>query len=191
MTMIDDAGRPRGLAGLLHEAHADTPRPVAEVPDVTSGSPAPAPVHAPPTRRGQILIAGLVAAGLLWGVWATHAILDLKRGSNHLVKVQLADLVREYVQTEARSGAAPEQITAQTAGFLKALNAAVNAHAKTGEIVLLSNAVVDGAVPDITAAIRSEVYASVPRTAAAPARGPSPQMEPLFQKDGGPGGSGQ
>ena len=185
MNMNDDTVRPRGLAGLLHDAHAETRERFAEVSN--AGPENPSPANAVPSRRSIAMTAVLVAASLLWGIWATHAILDLKRGSNHLVKVQLADLVREYVQAEARSGAAPEQITAQTAGFLKALNAAVNAHAKAGEIVLLSNAVVDGAVPDITPAVRSEVYASAPRPTAGPARGLSQQMDAFFQKNGGTG----
>lgn len=187
MSMNDDADRPRGLAGLLHDAHAEPRERVAEVPN--AGPENPSPANAAAAHRGKAMTAVLFAMVLLWGIWATHAILDLKRGSNHLVKVQLADLVREYVQSEARSGAAPEQITAQTAGFLKALNAAVNAHAKSGEIVLLSNAVVDGAVPDITPAVRGEVYASTPRPKPGAAQGISQQMDAFFQKDGGTGGS--
>lgn len=134
-------------------------------------------------------MAGALAGALLWGIWATHAILGLKQDANHLVKVQLADLVREYVQNEARSGAAPEQITAQTASFLKALNAAVNAHARAGEVVLLSNAVVDGAVPDITPAIRNEVYARAPAPQSGPMQGASPSLPSLFQGNGGVGGT--
>lgn len=124
------------------------------------------------------------AATLLWGVWASHAILDLRRAGPHLVKVQLAELVREFVQTEARSGAPSDRITAETATFLKALGEAVNARAAHGETVLLANAVVGGDVPDITMAVRSEVYAHVPRPQAGAAEGLSPQMQQFFDAQG-------
>ncbi|WP_197412524.1 TrbI F-type domain-containing protein [Novosphingobium sp. Fuku2-ISO-50] len=109
-----------------------------------------------------------VSGALLWGVWATHTILTLRRSTPHLVKVELADLMREYVQREARSGEAAEALTARTASFLKALNTAVGAHARRGDVVLLGNAVVDGDIPDITARVRAEVYAHQTRAAEPP-----------------------
>lgn len=196
--------RPRGLAVLMHKAYAHasdvgaTEAPAALRAEIAPHAPPAASKAVPPapSSRGKVIVAGLAAAGLLWGVWATHAILGLQRGSNRLVKVELADLVREYVQAEARSGAAPDQITAQTAAFLKALNAAVAAHARAGEVVLLSNAVVDGAVPDITPTVRSEVYAHTARPQPGQLQGPSSQgtsvqSPALFQAQGGAGVRGK
>jgi hypothetical protein len=130
-------------------------------------------------------------AMLLWGTWVTHGLLDLRHRSPHLVKVQLADIVREYVQGQARSGASADQITTQTAGFLKVLNVAVSEHASRGEIVLLSNAVVDGDVPDITVSVRQEVYARIPHPQPGPAQGMSSQMQQLFEQNGAAGGNGK
>lgn len=144
-----------------------------------------------PAQRRQFLTIGLAALAVLWGTWATHAILDLRRGSTHLVKVQLADLVREYVQTEARSGMPADQITAQTTAYLKALNETVSAHARGGTVVLLANAVVDGAVPDITMTVRQEVYARVPHPQPGQAQGMSPQMQQFFDANGASSGNGK
>jgi hypothetical protein len=139
----------------------------------------------------EALLVAVGACALIWGTWATHAILTIERSAPRLVKVELADLVREYVQGEARSGAAPDQITAQTATFLKALGEAVGAHAHRGEIVLLSNAVVDGAVPDITRDVRGQVYSHVARIAPGQPQGLSPQMQAYFQQNGANGGNGK
>lgn len=128
----------------------------------------------------QVLGTGLGAATLLWAVWASHAILELRRAGPHIVKVQLAELVREFVQTEARSSEPSTRITAETAAFLKALGEAVNARTAHGETVLLANAVVGGDVPDITQAVRSEVYAHVPHPRAGAAEELSPQMQHFF-----------
>jgi len=125
-----------------------------------------------PSVMRQVALVMAASGALLWGVWATHTILTLRDNAPHLVKVELADLVREYVQREARSGEQAEELTARTANFLKALNSAVSAHARKGDIVLLGNAVVDGDVPDITATVRTEVYAHQPR-AAEPAPAPA------------------
>ena len=124
-----------------------------------------------PSVMRQVGLVMAASGALLWGVWATQTILTLRNTSPHLVKVELADLVREYVQREARSGEAPEDLTARTASFLKALNSAVSAQARKGDIVLLGNAVVDGDIPDITATVRAEVYAHQPQAAeSAPAQ---------------------
>jgi hypothetical protein len=128
---------------------------------------------------------------LLWATWVTHVLLDLQHRSPHLVKVQLADIVRDYVQAEARSGASADQITAQTAQFLKTLNDAVSAHAHAGEIVLLSNAVVSGDVSDITDAVRAQVYAKLPAPQSGQTQGISPPAQTLLQPNGGSSGNGK
>ena len=184
--------------------HEETPRSQGELPlglDISVAN-----TMSAQTRRGaliaflasnrrQMLTMALAGACLLWGSWATHQLLGLEQRVTVIRKVALADLVREYVQGEARTGAAPEQITAQTGAYLKALNFAVARHAARGEVLLLSNAVVAGDVPDITPAIRDEVYASLtkPQTVApanAP-QSPTAQMEQFFQSKGASKGSGK
>lgn len=183
--------------------HDDTPQPQGELPlglDTASTA-----VVVPGKRRRlltflasnrrQILAMGLTGACLLWGSWTTHKLLGLEQRVTTIRKVALADLVREYVQGQARSGAAPDQITAETGAYLKALNLAVARHAAQGEVLLLSNAVVAGDVPDITATIRDETYASLAKPqggAAAPSvASPSAQMQQFFDTKGADHGSGK
>lgn len=139
----------------------------------------------------EAAVIALATGALIWGTWATHTILGLQRSAPRLAKVELAELVRDYVQAEARSGAAPDQITAQTGTFLKALGDAVGTRAARGEVVLLSNAVIDGPVPDITSEVRAEVYAHVAHPSPGQPQGLSPQMQSFLQQNGADGGSGK
>ncbi len=154
-----------------------------------SGSRSEVPPVRAPLRRLAAL--GGAIAMLLWATWVTHVLLDLQHRSPHLVKVQLADIVRDYVQAEARSGASPDQITAQTAQFLKILNDAVSAHAHGGEIILLSNAVVGGDVVDITDAVRGQVYARLSVPQPGQNEGAAPPKQTLFAPNGGSSGNGK
>jgi hypothetical protein len=67
----------------------------------------------------------------------------------------------------------------------------VNSHARGGTVVLLANAVVDGAVPDITMTVRQEVYARVPHPQPGQAQGMSPQMQQFFDANGASSGNGK
>ncbi len=113
------------------------------------------------------LVGGLVAAGL-WGAWVTKNVLaagDLPP----MAKVQLAGLVGEYVQAQARSATPPEQVTFETRAFMAEIQRNLAARGQAGQIVLVGEAVLAGEVPDITAELRREVYARVkmPQPAAA------------------------
>lgn len=113
------------------------------------------------------LVGGLVAAGL-WGAWVTKNVLaagDLPP----MAKVQLAGLVGEYVQAQARSATPPEQVTSETRAFMAEIQRNLAARGQAGQIVLVGEAVLAGEVPDITAELRREVYARVkmPQAAAA------------------------
>jgi len=183
--------------------HEDNPLPQGELPLGLDAIPTPAAVTGRrrslvaflASNRRQILAMGLTGACLLWGSWTTHKLLGLEQRVTTIRKVALADLVRDYVQAEARSGATPDQITAETGTYIKALNLAVARHAAQGEVLLLSNAVVAGDVPDITRQVRDEVYASLAKPqagAAAPsAQSPAVQMQQFFDARGADHGSGK
>jgi len=119
--------------------------------------------------RGQVLrVAGLIGA-LCWGAWITRAILDMRAAPAHVVKVQLASIVGNYVRAEARGDTPPDQIGPHMAQFMKVLDATIARHARRGQIVLVSEAVVGGGVPDITGEIAREVRATLPASQSAPA----------------------
>lgn len=131
-------------AGPLFEAEVSTPGP------------------APRARIGLVpvaLVAALVAAGL-WGAWVTKNVLGAA-DTPAIAKVQLAGIVGEYVQAQARSATPPEQVTTETRAFMGEVQKNLERRGASGQIVLVGEAVLAGNVPDITAEVRREVYAKV------------------------------
>ncbi len=115
------------------------------------------------------LVSALVMAGL-WGAWVTKEVLaDV--GVPPIAKVQLSNIVGEYVQAQARSATPPEQVTAETRAFMAEIERNLKTRGRSGQIVLVGEAVLAGEVPDITAELRREIYAKVrmPQPAAADA----------------------
>lgn len=110
---------------------------------------------------GQVMAAVCLAAGLVWGAWATRAILDLRRGPAPIVKVRLQGLIQDYVRAEARSATPPDRIGPDTSRYMELLDAAIARHARAGQLVLVSEAVAGGEVEDITSEIKREVYAHI------------------------------
>ena len=154
-----------------------------------------APRAAPVRSFGGIAVSRLALAGTLaltavWVAWASKGIADLRAHENHLVKARLSEVVSDYVQATARSGATPDQVSQQTANFLRVLNESVTAHGANGQIVLLANAIVAGEVPDITDQIRAEVYAKVPKPAPASNNQVQAQMKEFMSNNAAPAGGG-
>lgn len=115
------------------------------------------------------LVAALVGTGL-WGAWVTKELLA-DPGLPSIAKVQLSNIVGEYVQAQARSATPPDQVTAETRAFMAEIERNLKARGANGQIVLVGEAVLAGEVPDITADLRRELYAKVrmPQPAAADA----------------------
>jgi hypothetical protein len=148
--------------------HDDTPQPQGELPlGLDRWSPAAvtgkrrALFAFLASNRRQILAMGLTGACLLWGSWTTHKLLGLEQRVTTIRKVALADLVRDYVQAEAAAAPHPTRSRRKPA-LPQSAQPRVARHAAQGEVLLLSNAVVAGDVPDITPQVRDEVYASLP-----------------------------
>lgn len=112
--------------------------------------------------RAHVMILVVAVAGLVWGAWMTRSILDLRGRPAPFVTVQLEGLVAEYVRAQARSAKSPDQIGTETTMFMKLLDASVARRARAGKVVLVSEAVVGGSVPDITGSVRREIYAHLP-----------------------------
>lgn len=142
-------------------------------PPVATASVAPPPGLLARRMAGQSLRRWLLLAGAgalaVWGAWATKALVDLSRERQPIVQVRLSEIVGDYVRDAARSSLPSDEVSRQTARFLKALNDVVSAQGSGGRIVLLSNAVVSGELPDITAEVRAQVYSRVTRPIPAPA----------------------
>lgn len=106
------------------------------------------------------LIGATVVAGL-WGAWVTRELLNAPAVPT-LVRLQLSSMIGEYVTAQARSQSPPDVVTAETKAFMGAMQRNLEARGARGQVVLVGEAVLAGNVPDVTMAVRREVYATVP-----------------------------
>ncbi|MCW2406888.1 hypothetical protein M2336_003572 [Sphingobium sp. B1D7B] len=143
------------------------------------------PVSAPTKPRGFAgfswpqLFGGVVVVGaLVWGVWLTQEVDQLK--ARRTVSVSLSAMINDFVVAQARSGNSPEQVERETAHFMATLQGILKARAQAGESILVSEAVISESVPDITPQIRAKVGEAI--MAASPAqRRPSPVLPAISQ----------
>lgn len=161
---------------------------------VDGAAPAPASTRGAdkggaPRRQGidrmQVALVAALVVALCWGAWMTRAVLDLRSENAPFVKVQLQKIITEYVQGQARSATPPEQIQAETARFMGALDAAMKHAAGEGQVVMVNEAIVAGDVPDVTDAVRAEVYTKVPRPQMASAGTVETRMRDYLIQNGG------
>lgn len=157
--------------------------PIAQVPE-----PIAIPRRSAGIGRAQMVVLAVSIAAIAWGAWSTRAILDLRARPAPLVKVQLGALVAEYVRTQARSAGSPEQIRTETALFMKSLDASLARRTRDGHVVLVSEAVIGGSVPDITAVVRREIHARLTPPHPASDSGTEARMRDYLQQTGGANG---
>ena len=102
-----------------------------------------------------LVLAISMAASTAWGVWATDKLLELER--REVVTVQLARIMGDFVEAEARSGRPPEETRERVQAYLKAVDASVRKLGREGRTVMVAEAVVSGSAPDLTEVVRVEV----------------------------------
>ena len=115
------------------------------------------------------LVWGLALATVLaWGTWVTERIVALSQP--RIVSVQLAAIMGEFVEAEARKGTDPETARQRIAAYLAAVGQAVEALGKNGTTVLVSEAVVAGPARDVTQELRADVARRLSAPATSDAR---------------------
>lgn len=102
-----------------------------------------------------LVLAMSMAASTTWGVWATDKLLELER--REVVTVQLARIMGDFVEAEARSDRPPEETRERVQAYLKAVDASVRKLGREGRTVMVAEAVVAGSAPDLTEVVRAEV----------------------------------
>lgn len=132
----------------------------------TDAPPLPATTITANSRRRAVdwKLAGLIGATVvagLWGAWVTRELLNAP-ATPTFVRVQLSSMIGEYVTAQARSPSPPDVVTAETKAFMGAVQRNLEARGARGQVVLVGEAVLAGNVPDVTMAVRREVYAKVP-----------------------------
>jgi hypothetical protein len=133
-----------------------------------------------------MVVAGV--ATLAWGAWMTRSVMDLQAaGHSRFVKVQLQGLIGEYIRAQARSATPPEKVSAETSAFMGELDKVVKGLSSDGKIVLINEAIVAGDVPDVTDAVRREVYSRIPPPRAAAPQDVESAMRSYLMGAGAPG----
>jgi hypothetical protein len=102
-----------------------------------------------------IALALSMLGSTLWGVWATQALLDLRK--REVVTVQLSRIMGDFIEGEARAGRPPEETKQRVQAYLQAVEASVQRLARDGRTVLVAEAVVAGSTPDLTETVRVDV----------------------------------
>jgi hypothetical protein len=112
---------------------------------------------------GRLFMGALFVANTVWGVWATHAIVELQ--GRTIVSVSLTGLVSDFIAAESRRTSSPEQAAARTRAYLADLDRAVAALERDGAVVLVRESVLGRGVPDRTAQVRLAVEREAVRAA--------------------------
>ena len=102
-----------------------------------------------------IAVGASMLASTLWGVWATHELLDLQK--REVVTVQLSRIMGEFIEAEARAGRPPEETKQRVQAYLQTVEASVQRLSRDGRTVLVAEAVVAGSTPDLTETVRADV----------------------------------
>ena len=171
------------------------PSPSVEAGDLPPASPPPSASTTKPRRGGvlpsQILLVAAGVATLAWGTWVTRSVMELQvTGEPQFVKVQLQGLVGEYIRAQARSATPPEKVSAETSAFMAELDKVVKGLSSEGKIVLINEAIVAGDVPDVTDAVRRQVYTKVPQPRQAAPQDVEGAMRNYLLGAGAPNGTG-
>lgn len=110
---------------------------------------------------GHVLMAALMVANAVWSAWATKSLVELQE--RRIVAVGLNGLVSDFVATESRRTASPDQAAARTRIYLAALDHAVGELEQDGTVVLVKESVLGHGVPDQTALVRARVEQALER----------------------------
>lgn len=141
-------------------------------------------------RSGDKRVAGIIGLSVvigLWGAWVTREV-TRPEATPRFVRVQLSAVIGEYVSAQARTQTPPDIVTAQTKAFMRAVQRNLEARGAQGQIVLVGEAVLAGDVPDVTQAVRREVYAHIPAPNSGSV-GDSPVMDAMREAMVRPSGS--
>lgn len=111
----------------------------------------------------EIALLAAAAAIFIWGAWVTKNLVSEDGGRQEFVQLQLQGIIGEYLQAQARSSSDEQTAAQETAVFMAALDRTVAGLSKSGKVVLVHEAVIGGAIPDVTQSVKAAVYAKVPR----------------------------
>lgn len=108
-----------------------------------------------PVSLAKLAVAGSMIVTTVWGTWATHELLQLKK--REVVTVQLSRIMGDFIETEARAGRPAEESRERVQAYLQAVEKSVQGLGSDGRTVLVAEAVVAGSAPDLTETVRKDI----------------------------------
>ena len=118
---------------------------------------------------GRTLLALFALIGFaLWTLWVTHRLVE--PDAPVIVQVRLAEVMRDFVDAEARRGADANASQIRIARFLAASERAVADMAQDGRTILMAEAVLSKTTPDATAEFKARTARRFGEQNAEPAR---------------------
>ena len=109
--------------------------------------------HLPSARSVGIVL--LIAAVILWIIWVS---LRLTQPTGpQIVQVRMSEIVRDFVDAEAKGNSDPEVTRQNIARYLQATEAAVDEYSHSGHVILVAEAVLSKNTPDATLLLKDKI----------------------------------
>ncbi len=109
--------------------------------------------HLPSARSvGTVL---LIAAVILWIIWVSVRLTH--PNEQQIVQVRMSEIMRDFVDAEAKGNSDPEVTREAIARYLEATEAAVDDLGRSGHVILVAEAVLSKNTPDATLLLKDTI----------------------------------
>ena len=109
--------------------------------------------HLPSGR--SIIVVLLVTAAILWIIWVSLRLIEPNR--QQIVQVRMSEIMRDFIDGEAKGDADPEVTRQEIARYLQATEAAVDDLGRSGHVILVAEAVLSKNTPDATPQLKTKI----------------------------------
>ena len=97
----------------------------------------------------------LFSAAVLWISWVSMRLIE--PNGQQIVQVRMSEIMRDFVDAEAKGNADPEMTREAIARYLKATEAAVDDFSRSGHVILVAEAVLSKNTPDATSQLKAKI----------------------------------
>jgi conjugal transfer pilin signal peptidase TrbI len=109
--------------------------------------------HLPSVRSIGIIL--LIAAVILWIIWVSLRL--TQPNGPQIVQVRMSEIMRDFVDAEAKGNSDPEVTRQNIARYLQATEAAVDEYSRSGHVILVAEAVLSKNTPDATPLLKDKI----------------------------------
>lgn len=109
--------------------------------------------HMPSARSVGIVL--LISGMILWIIWVSLRL--TQPNGQQIVQVRMSEIMRDFVDAEAMGNADPEMTREAVARHLKATEAAVDDLGRSGNVILVAEAVLSKSTPDATLLLKDKI----------------------------------